>query len=97
MSTLRKIRGNTSSTLITIFLLVVITSLPAILTTSTTINRAYGQQPNQMNLTGAESSANIQNNTSEEKIIQVGDIVTLHTRCQVMVNLFCLFLAVLPA
>jgi uncharacterized membrane protein len=96
MSTLRKIRGNTSSTLITIFLLVVITSLPAIFTT-TTINRVYGQQPNQMNLTGAESSANIQNNTSEEKIIQVGDIVTLHTRCQVMVNLFCLFLAVLPA
>lgn len=74
MSTLRKIRGNTSSILITIFLLVVITSLPAILTTSTTINRAYGQQPNQMNLTVAESSADIQNSTSEEKIVHVGDI-----------------------
>jgi hypothetical protein len=74
MFTLRKIRGNTSSILITIFLFVVITSLPAISTTSTTINRVYGQQPNQMNLTVAESSADIQNNTSEEKIVHVGDI-----------------------
>ena len=70
MYSLRKVRGNASSILITIFLLVVITSLPAILTTTT--NRAYSQQPNQMNSTVAESSADIQN--TSEKIVHVGDI-----------------------
>jgi pimeloyl-ACP methyl ester carboxylesterase len=71
MYSLRKIRGNTSSILITIFLLVVITSVPAILTI--TINRVYGQQPDRMDLNVTDSSASIQN-TSEEKIVQVGDI-----------------------
>jgi pimeloyl-ACP methyl ester carboxylesterase len=52
-------------------LLVVIITLPAIMTI--TINRVYGQQPDRMDLNITDSSANIQN-TSEEKIIQVGDI-----------------------
>ena len=72
MYSLRKIRGNTSSILITIFLLaVIIVTLPAIMTTTST-NRVYGQL-NQMNSTVADSSANIQNMT-EEKKVQVGDI-----------------------
>ena len=70
---LRKIRGNRSPILITIFLLAVIVTLPAIMTTTnTTINLAYGQQTDQMNSTIADSSANIQNMT--EKIVHVGDI-----------------------
>ena len=73
MYSFRKIRGNTSSILITIFLLaVIIVSLPAIMTTTSSTNRVYGQ-PDQMNSTVADSSANIQNMT-EEKIVQVGDI-----------------------
>jgi pimeloyl-ACP methyl ester carboxylesterase len=73
MYSFRKIRGNTSSILITIFLLaVIIVSLPAVMTTITSsTNRVYGQ-PNQMNSTVADSSANIQN--TSEKIVQVGDI-----------------------
>jgi hypothetical protein len=62
----RKIRGNTSSILITIFLLaVIIVSLPAIMTTTSSTNRVYGQ-PDQMNSTIADSSANIQNMTEEK-------------------------------
>ena len=73
MYSFRKIRGNTSSILITIFLLaVIIVSLPAIMTTTSSTNRVYGQ-PNQMNSTIADSSANIQNMTVEN-IVQVGDI-----------------------
>jgi pimeloyl-ACP methyl ester carboxylesterase len=72
MEYLRKVRENTSSVLITIFLFVLITTLPTTMTT-TTINRVYGQQPDRMDLNIADSSANIQN-TSEEKIVQVGDI-----------------------
>ena len=73
MYSLRKIRGNTSSILITIFLLaVIIVTLPAIMTTTSSTNRVYGQ-PDQMNSTVADSSANIQNMTVE-KIVQVGDI-----------------------
>src|SRR5919108_1085546 len=68
---LRKIRGNTSSILTTICLLAVIITLPATMTTST--NRAYSQQPDRMDLNIADSAANIQN-SSEEKIVQVGDI-----------------------
>jgi pimeloyl-ACP methyl ester carboxylesterase len=62
--------------LITIFLLVVIITLPTTMTitTNTTISRVYGQQPDQLDLNITDSSAaNIQN-TSEEKIVQVGDI-----------------------
>jgi pimeloyl-ACP methyl ester carboxylesterase len=67
----RKITGNISSILITIFLLaVIIVTLPAIMTTTST-NHVYGQL-NQMNSTVADSSANIQN--TSEKIVQVGDI-----------------------
>ena len=59
MYSLRKIRGNTSSTLIPIFLLaVIIVTLPAIMTTSST-NRVYGQQADQMDLNTTDSSANI--------------------------------------
>lgn len=68
---LRKIRENTSSILITIFLFVVIITLPATMTT-TTINGVYGQQPDRMDLNITDSSANIQN--TSEKIVQVGDI-----------------------
>ena len=72
MYSFRKIRGNTSSILITIFLLaVIIVSLPAMMTTTSSTNRVYGQ-PNQMNSTVADSSANIQNMT--ENIVHVGDI-----------------------
>ena len=46
----RKIRENTSSVLITIFLFVLIITLPTTMTT-TTINRVYGQQPDRMDLT----------------------------------------------
>jgi hypothetical protein len=76
MHLLRKISGNTSSVFITIFLLVVIivTLLPATMTTTSTINRVYGQQPDRMDPNITDSSANIQNNTSEEKIVHVGDI-----------------------
>jgi|SRR5215216_3414603 pimeloyl-ACP methyl ester carboxylesterase len=75
MYPLRKIRGNTSSILITIFLLVVIiVTLPATMTTAITTHRVYGQQPDRTDLNITDSSANIQNNTSEEKIVQVGDI-----------------------
>jgi predicted alpha/beta-fold hydrolase len=72
---LRKIRGSRSPTLITILLLAVIVTLPAVMTTitSTTTNRVYGQQPDQMDLNVTDSSVNIQN-SSEEKIVQVGDI-----------------------
>ena len=62
---------NTSTVLITIFLFVVIITLPATMTT-TTINRVYGQQPDRMDLNITDSSANIQN--TSEKIVQVGDI-----------------------
>lgn len=41
--------------------------------TTTIINLAYDQQPDQMDLNITDSSADIQN-TSEEKIVQVGDI-----------------------
>jgi pimeloyl-ACP methyl ester carboxylesterase len=58
--------------LITIFLLVVIITLPATMRTTTIINLAYGQQPDQMDLNITDSSANIQN--TSEKIVQVGDI-----------------------
>jgi pimeloyl-ACP methyl ester carboxylesterase len=70
----RKIRGNTSSILITIFLLaVIIVTLPAIMTTTTSsTNRVYGQQADQMDLNTTDSSPNIQN--TSEKIVQVGDI-----------------------
>ena len=72
MYSLRKIRGNTSSILITIFLLaVIIVTLPAIMTTTST-NRVYGQQPDQMNSTVADSSLNIQNIPLEK--VHVGDI-----------------------
>ncbi|MCC2647211.1 MAG: bpoC 7 [Nitrososphaeraceae archaeon] len=72
MFSLRKITGNTSSVLITIFLLaVIIVTLPALITTTGT-NRVYGQ-PDQMNSTVADSSPNIQN-IPVEKIVQVGDI-----------------------
>ena len=75
MYPLRKIRGNTSSILITIFLLVVIiVTLPATMTTAITTHRVYGQQPDRTDLNITDSSANIQNDTSEEKIVQVGDI-----------------------
>ena len=68
MYSFRKIRGNTSSILITIFLLaVIIVTLPAIMTTTTSTNRVYGQQPNQMDPTITDSSANIQNMTVEKK------------------------------
>jgi predicted alpha/beta-fold hydrolase len=67
----RKIRENTSSVLITIFLFVLIITLPTTMTT-TTINRVYGQQPDQMDLNVTDSSANIQN--TSENIVQVGDI-----------------------
>ena len=75
MYSLRKIRENISSILIiTIFLLVVIITLPTTMTTTTTIaNRVYGQQPDRMDLNITDTSANIQN-TTEEKIVQVGDI-----------------------
>src|SRR5215217_2409809 len=66
----RKIRENTSSVLITIFLFVLIITLPTTMTT--TINRVYGQQPDQMDLNVTDSSANIQN--TSENIVQVGDI-----------------------
>jgi pimeloyl-ACP methyl ester carboxylesterase len=74
MYCLRKIRENTSSVLITIFLLaVIIVTLPAIMTTTiTSTNRVYGQQPDQMNSTVADSSANIQNIPLEK--VHVGDI-----------------------
>jgi pimeloyl-ACP methyl ester carboxylesterase len=71
MYSLRKIRGNTSSVLITIFLLaVIIVTLPAIMTTAST-NRVYGQ-PDQMDLNTTDSSANIQNMTVQK--VHVGDI-----------------------
>ncbi len=75
MYCLRKIRENTSSVLITIFLFVLVITLP---TTMTTVNRVYGQQPDRMDLNITDSSANIKN-TSEKKV-QVGDI-EMHTRC----------------
>ena len=62
---------NTSTVLITIFLFVVIITLPATMTT--TINRVYGQQPIQMDLLNTtDSSANIQNMTVQK--VHVGDI-----------------------
>jgi pimeloyl-ACP methyl ester carboxylesterase len=72
MHSLRKIRGNTSLVLITIFLFVVIIILPTTTMTTTSINRVYGQQPNEVNLNVTDSSANIQN--ASEKIVHVGDI-----------------------
>jgi pimeloyl-ACP methyl ester carboxylesterase len=68
----RKYRGNASSILITIFLLAVIITLPTTMRTTVIINSAYGQQPDRMDLSITDSSANIQN--TSEKIIQVGDI-----------------------
>jgi pimeloyl-ACP methyl ester carboxylesterase len=74
MYCLRKIRGNRSSILIiTIFLLVVIITLPTTMATTTIANRVYGQQPDRMDLNITDTSATIQN-TTEEKIVQVGDI-----------------------
>jgi pimeloyl-ACP methyl ester carboxylesterase len=73
MYCLRKIRENASSVLITIFLFVLIITLPTTMTTTTTINRVYGQQqPDRMDLNITDSSANIQN--TSEKIVHVGDI-----------------------
>jgi pimeloyl-ACP methyl ester carboxylesterase len=74
MYCLRKIRENTSSIPITILLLAVIITLPAIMTT-TTINRVYGQ-PDQMDLNVTDSSPNIQNIPVEK--VQVGDIEMAH-------------------
>jgi pimeloyl-ACP methyl ester carboxylesterase len=65
----RKVRGSTSSILITIFLVTVIITLPTIITS--TANRVYGQ-PDPMNLTVADSSPNIHNIPSKK--VQVGDI-----------------------
>jgi pimeloyl-ACP methyl ester carboxylesterase len=67
---LRKIRGNRSPILITIFLLAVIVTLPAIMTTAST-NRVYGQ-PDQVDLNFTDSSPNIQNIPVQK--VQVGDI-----------------------
>jgi len=64
----RKIRGSTSSILITIFLVTVIITLT--ITMTSTANRVYGQ-PNPMNLTIADSP-NIQNIPAKK--VQVGDI-----------------------
>jgi pimeloyl-ACP methyl ester carboxylesterase len=72
MYPVRKIRGNASSILITIFLLAVIITLPTTMATTITINRVYGQQPDRMDLNITDSSTNIQN--TSEKIAQVGDI-----------------------
>src|SRR5215218_5686156 len=71
MQWLRKVRENTSTVLITLFLFVLIITLPATMTT-TTINRVYGQQADRMDLNVTDSSANIQN--TSENIVQVGDI-----------------------
>jgi pimeloyl-ACP methyl ester carboxylesterase len=71
MYCLRKIRENTSSVLITVFLFVLIITLPTTMTT-TSINRVYGQQPDRMDLNITDSSANIQN--TSEKIVQAGDV-----------------------
>jgi pimeloyl-ACP methyl ester carboxylesterase len=69
----KKIRGNRSSILITIFLLaVIIVTLPTTMTTATSTNRVYGQQPDRMDLNITDSSANIQNVTVKK--VQVGDI-----------------------
>jgi len=73
MYSFRKISENTTSVLITIFLLVVIITLPTTMTTTITINLAYGQQPDRMDLNITDASANIQN-IPEEKIVQVGDV-----------------------
>jgi pimeloyl-ACP methyl ester carboxylesterase len=67
---LRKIRGNRSPILITIFLLAVIVTLPAIMTTAST-NRVYGQ-PDQVDPNFTDSSPNIQNIPVQK--VQVGDI-----------------------
>src|SRR5687768_2316220 len=74
MYCLRKIKENTSSVLITVFLFVLIITLVTTMTTTTTTiaNRVYGQQPDRMDLNITDTSANIQNTT--EKIVQVGDI-----------------------
>jgi pimeloyl-ACP methyl ester carboxylesterase len=66
---LRKIRGNRSPILITILLLAVIVTLPAIMTTTT--NRVYGQ-PDQVDLNVTDSSPNIQNIPVQK--VQIGDI-----------------------
>jgi alpha/beta hydrolase fold len=70
----KKIRENRSSILIPIFLLaVIIVTLPTTMTTATSTNRVYGQQPDQMDLLNiTDSSANIQNVTVKK--VQVGDI-----------------------
>ena len=61
MYSLGKITGNTSSILITIFLLaVIIVTLPAIMTT-TEYQSCLWSTPDQMNSTVADSSPNIQN------------------------------------
>jgi pimeloyl-ACP methyl ester carboxylesterase len=75
MYSFRKIRGNTSSILIILTLLAVIITMPAIMTTTTTINRVYGQ-PDQMDLNVTDSSPNIQNIPVEK--VQVGDIEIAH-------------------
>ena len=72
MYCLRKRRGNTSSIVIAIFLLAVIITLPTTMTT-TSVNRVYAQ-PDQMDLNITDSSAANVQNTSEEKIVEVGDI-----------------------
>jgi pimeloyl-ACP methyl ester carboxylesterase len=63
------IMESTFSILITIFLVIVIITLPTIMTG--TANRIYGQ-PNPMNLNITDSSPNIQNIPSKK--VQVGDI-----------------------
>src|SRR5215211_5508054 len=72
MYCLRKIRENASSVLITIFLFVLIITLPTTMTTTTTINRVYGQQPDQMNLNVTTNSVDMQNIPLEK--VHVGDI-----------------------
>jgi pimeloyl-ACP methyl ester carboxylesterase len=71
MYCLSKIRENTSSVLITIFLFLFIITLPTTMT-FTTINGVYGQQSDRVDLNITDSSANIKN--TSEKIVQLGDI-----------------------
>src|ERR687889_2528845 len=76
MHYIRKIKGNTTSLLITIFLLVIIIPISTIVTTSTnyfgttTTNLAYGQ-PDQMN-SNTTNFINVQN--IPVKKVHVGDI-----------------------
>jgi pimeloyl-ACP methyl ester carboxylesterase len=72
MYCLRKIRENTSLVLYTVFLFVLIITIPTSMTTTTSMIRVYSQQPDRMDLNIADSSANIQN--TSEKIVQAGDV-----------------------